>query len=345
MAQTLQHGKQNEIDDVLMLRDATAPEKYQAGFDARNPSRLERNIPILRLSRFLLQKLPAVRRPAVLWQLLRLNWQMTRDYVGYRTYMQAKARSDSSKRRFSPRTMVDKIAMKLTDPNPGPSFEDQVAAFRTWLRRFRQPGTLLPEVIRTREEGWAPLPCREVQRVDLSIILIVKDRLQDTLRLFNTIDEAAAPLSYEVIVIDRGSLDCTPQLFSGRKDMVFRCLDVSATLQDVMLAALRHSTSQTLAFVAPGTRLHHGSLQRLCSALPDVAMATASCGCAQCHSQTGRPNEWHGSFALGKAALQSCLATQMDAHLPDLAVEGALAERIEATGGRVGKVKEALVSR
>ena len=30
MMQTLQHGKQNEIDDVLMLRDATPPENYQA---------------------------------------------------------------------------------------------------------------------------------------------------------------------------------------------------------------------------------------------------------------------------------------------------------------------------
>ena len=339
MVQTLLHGKQNEIDDVLMLRDATPPENYQLSFDAGQPSRLERIFPLTTTSRYLLQHHAIMKHPHVFYTLMKLNVLMAKYYVGYRIFTRAKTRRDNPKNHGSFRSLIDFLVMTLINPDAA-GVDIKFTALRARLRRYLKTPSSHPDSIQSRDRGWLPLPDCSAAVPDVSLVLIVKDHLRDTLRLLSTISEAVLPQTYDVILVDCGSRDATPLLFRNKRDLSYVRLGSTASFSDVAHAVVQKARSKTVLFIEPGTQLYEGALRHLARSVGETDMCGPVCLCTQCAVADDPSREWHGLFGVSTVTLRHHLAT-----LADLPFGAALAQSIVQQGGCVLRCPEAVISR
>lgn len=367
---TLLQGSQNEIDETLMLRDETPASDYLSSYRDYPGTGLARLFPVFPLSKYLLRHYRILRHPKPLLALLRLNILIAVRFASYGAYHAALDRLNRTSVGIG--AALARLAVSITAPDLISRIKAPWRRANGMLGNFAKPSQT-PQPIVPQDSGWRRFPDTTDIRPQISVILIVQDALENTLRLMQTIAQAAASCSFEIILVDCGSVDATPLLFRKRTDLAYiPCLATSTFEQAVQVSASR-ARGETLIFIEPNCRLHFGALRELAGGLADADMCGPVCladeafaGDEEMH-KAAHPDEVYGelgtpfssghnggaqkaeyclgAFALSGETLGRHLAAPGAGYMTHAGFSAELSARIWRDGGRVIMQPSAVVSR
>jgi hypothetical protein len=264
-AMSLAAGGHNELDDVLMLRDETAAEKYADTALDYAGGALERALPLLPLTRLIIRS-GAV--PISTSTLLSLGWLNLRIALRYASlHVLVAARRDAAVAPTTSRGQLASGLARLLSPGMRERLADALRS-----RSAATSGQL-------KTYGWrSPLEdMRAEAGPACSIVIVTRDHLLDLLSVMDHIPAATNGLPRDITVIDLGSEDATLLLLAGRSDIATVNADPVGGAEAVV-AVLRSAVACSIVILSSRSRPAPGEIAALVSRVEGGERAVGSGG-------------------------------------------------------------------
>jgi glycosyltransferase involved in cell wall biosynthesis len=275
---SLRFGRHHEERRILMVRDETPATHYEASVSRYVTTPLQRILPMLPLTEYVLKNRLAPLSLGLLGSLLWLNVAISLRFATLRLHRGAKQASEGtggSAARSSPLSRF--VAQVLA---PGMSERLRVAVSSAKAKAVRHSaGPSGPMRQEPKTFGWrAPTAAPSGGSAPrVGVLVVAVDQLDELLTIIDHMALAAGDVAYELVIVDNGSVDATQLVLENRRDIRFRRLAMCTAFGAALNEAVAATDADRLVVLDPAVRLHVGAVAALSEALGAADMASPVC--------------------------------------------------------------------